>query len=142
MPDPSPQPSRTYIGGQAVIEGVMMRSPKSFVVAVRQPDGQIAIREQPWNVLLAKLPFMRWPILRGALVLAESLHNGYSALKFSADHALPPDETPGAGRPKPGLSTLLTFMLGAIVAATDPEAPTSQPPREPSQKQSDAGANA
>lgn len=134
------QPIRPYIGGQAVIEGVMMRSPKSFVVAVRKPDGQIAVREQAWNVLLAKLPFMRWPIFRGALVLAESLHNGYSALKFSADHALPPDEK--GAKVKPSVTSLLTFMLGAIVAGADadPSAPT---PGEPEvAKKGEAGANA
>src|SRR4051794_22117942 len=89
----SDQPVRQpYIGGQAVIEGVMMRSPKSFVVAVRRYAGGIAIREQEWRQLLPTLKFMRWPIFRGALVLAESLHNGFSALKFSSDHGLPPEE--------------------------------------------------
>ncbi len=132
---PEPLPTRPYIGGQAVIEGVMMRSPKSFVVAVRKPDGQIAVREQPWNVLLANLSFMRWPIFRGALVLAESLHNGYSALKFSADHALPPDE-----KATPSVTTMLTFMLGAVVAAADPQMPAPLPSGP--EKKSDAGANA
>ncbi|MCA2978697.1 MAG: hypothetical protein INH37_10460 [Myxococcaceae bacterium] len=77
---PSPDPERPYIGGQAVIEGVMMRGPRSFVVSVRRPDGQIAIREQAWNVFFPGLRFLRWPLFRGAVVLAESLHNGYSAL--------------------------------------------------------------
>lgn len=134
----SEQPSRTYIGGQAVIEGVMMRSPKSFVVAVRRPDGKVAVREQRWNVLLARVPFLRWPIFRGALVLAESLHNGYSALKFSADHALPPDEKGAAA--KPSLTALLTFMLNAVTAGADAPVPA---PLEPAPKpKSDAGANA
>ncbi len=70
----------------------MMRSPKSFVVAVRRPDGSIAVREQEWHTLLPALKFLRWPLFRGAVVLLESMHNGFSALKFSADHALPPEE--------------------------------------------------
>lgn len=70
----------------------MMRSPKSFVVAVRRPDGTIAVREQPWETLLAPLGFLRWPLFRGAIVLLESLHNGYSALNFSAEHGVPPEE--------------------------------------------------
>src|SRR5207248_4005168 len=92
--------TKPYIGGQAVIEGVMMRSPKSFVVAVRRPDGSIAVREQAWATLLGGLRFLRWPILRGALVLLESMHNGYSALRFSTEHAIAEeddDEAAGSG---------------------------------------------
>lgn len=113
----SPNPSRPYIGGQAVIEGVMMRGPKSFVVAVRRPDGQIAIREQPWNVLLPKLTFLRWPVFRGAVVLAESLHNGYSALKFSSEHGLPPEE--GGVAAKPGPVAMLTFLLQSLMSGAE-----------------------
>lgn len=115
----SPTPSRPYIGGQAVIEGVMMRGPKSFVVSVRRPDGQIAIREQPWNVLLPKLTFLRWPIFRGAVVLAESLHNGYSALKFSSEHGLPPEE--GGVAAKPGPAAMLTFLMQSLVSGAEGE---------------------
>ena len=136
-------PNRPYIGGQAVIEGVMMRSPKSFVVSVRRPDGAIAIREQPWHVLLPKLKFLRWPLVRGAVVLAESLHNGYSALKFSADHALPEE---GGAAAKPSLSTLSAFVLNAITAGADGEQPLKpeQKPPEKSKVESvkEAGANA
>ncbi|MFT3708879.1 MAG: DUF1385 domain-containing protein [Archangium sp.] len=115
-------PRTPYIGGQAVVEGVMMRSPKSFVVAVRRHVGGIAIREQVWEQLLPKLKFLRWPIFRGALVLAESLHNGFSALKFSADHGLPPEE---GKKPSVSTSALLAFLLGTVVSAADSE--PSQP---------------
>ncbi len=117
---------RPYIGGQAVIEGVMMRSPKSFVVAVRRYDGQIAIRERPWHVLLPSLRFLRWPVFRGAVVLAESLHNGFSALNFSAEHGLPPEEQ---GKKPTGVSasTLLSFLPGALAAAAEGE-PSAAPP--------------
>ena len=106
----------TY-GGQAVIEGVMMRSPKSFVVAVRRHVGGIAIREQKWEQLLPSLKFLRWPIFRGALVLAESLHNGFSALKFSSEHGLPPEEE--GKKSNPSVSALLAFVLSAVVAGAD-----------------------
>ncbi|HVE84964.1 MAG TPA: DUF1385 domain-containing protein, partial [Myxococcales bacterium] len=89
--------SKPYIGGQAVLEGVMMRSPGSFVVAVRRPDGSIAVREQQWTSFLPRVKPLRWPLLRGAVVLLESLHNGYSALLFSAEQALPPEEAPAPG---------------------------------------------
>ena len=81
--------ARCSVGGQAVIEGVMMRSPKSFVVAVRRPDRQIVVREQSWETLCGGVRPLRWPFLRGAIVLIESLWNGMSALNFSAEQAMP-----------------------------------------------------
>lgn len=75
---------RSNVGGQAVLEGVMMRSPRCFAVAVRRRGGSIVIREQPWKAAwtskVAKIPFVR-----GAVTLFESMQNGYSALQFSAD---------------------------------------------------------
>ncbi|PZR17315.1 MAG: hypothetical protein DI536_03030 [Archangium gephyra] len=129
-------PRQPYIGGQAVIEGVMMRSPKSFVVAVRRHVGGIAIREQKWEQLAPGLKFLRWPIFRGALVLAESLHNGFSALKFSSEHGLPPEE--GSKKSSISASTLLAFMMGSVIAAADSEpAPPSAPSPEPRKGGSD-----
>lgn len=139
----SDQPVRQpYIGGQAVIEGVMMRSPRSFVVAVRRHQGGIAVREQAWNQLLPGLRFLRWPILRGALVLAESLHNGFSALKFSSEHGLPPEAD--ARSKGPTLSSFLAFHLGALLsgADADPPSPGGQPPApKESRKAGTAGAD-
>lgn len=120
MSQPSELQPRPYIGGQAVIEGVMMRGPRSFVVAVRRPDGQIAIREQAWNVLLPKLKFLRWPVFRGAVVLAESLHNGYSALSFSSEHGMPEQNGKSV---TPGPSALLTFLWQAIASGADAPPP-------------------
>ncbi len=84
--------ARPHVGGQAVIEGVMMRSPKSFVVAVRRPDKQIVVREQAWETLLGGVKPLRWPLLRGGIVLIESLWNGLSALNFSAEQSMPEEE--------------------------------------------------
>jgi len=72
------------VGGQAVIEGVMMRSPNSYVVVCRLPDGRIALRESPWRSIWNRLSFLRKPLLRGGVVLVEALHNGLDALSFSA----------------------------------------------------------
>ncbi len=69
----------------------MMRSPKSFVVAVRRADGQIVVREQKWDTLLKSVKPLRWPFLRGSIVLIESIWNGLSALNFSAEQAMPPE---------------------------------------------------
>jgi len=75
---------KTKVGGQAVLEGVMMRSPKCFAVVVRRKDGALVVREQPWvgewALKLAKIPF-----LRGMATLVESMSNGYNALNFSAE---------------------------------------------------------
>ena len=74
----------TNVGGQAVIEGVMMRTPNSFAVVCRRPAGDIVIREQPWHSIWNRLKFLKWPFLRGGVVLLEALINGMSALTFSA----------------------------------------------------------
>lgn len=83
--------TKPLVGGQAVVEGVMMRSPNSFAVAVRRPDHSIVVRERQWLSFSEKLPFLRWPLLRGATLLIESLYNGLSALQFSAEQALEKD---------------------------------------------------
>ena len=95
---------RPYIGGQAVLEGVMMRSPGSLVVAVRRPDGQIAIREEAWETLWPRARFLRRPFLRGAIVLVESLLNGFTALAFSAEQAEPDQPAGGASSGAPPAS--------------------------------------
>ena len=91
----------------------MMRSPKSFVVAVRRPDGSIAVREQEWDTLWPRLGFLRWPLLRGAVVLLESMHNGFSALKFSSDHALP-SEAAKVAKGEGGTNALLAIATAAM----------------------------
>lgn len=75
------------VGGQAVIEGVMMRTPGSMAVAVRRADGRIEVRDEPWTGISSRFPFLKLPFLRGAVVLAESMHNGMSALGWAADRA-------------------------------------------------------
>jgi uncharacterized protein YqhQ len=75
------------VGGQAIIEGVMMRSPHSFAMAVRRPNGEIAVREEAWHSIWERARWLRRPGLRGAVVLVESLWNGISALSFSANEA-------------------------------------------------------
>jgi len=79
---------KVNVGGQAVIEGVMMRSPRSFAVVCRRPDGSIVIKESEWRPVWARMKPLRWPLLRGGVVLLESLVNGISALSFSANQQL------------------------------------------------------
>lgn len=75
------------VGGQAVIEGVMMRSPHAMAVAVRRRSGEIVVREETWNALWSRSWWARLPVFRGALILVESLMNGFRALSFAADEA-------------------------------------------------------
>jgi uncharacterized protein YqhQ len=82
----------TSIGGQAVIEGVMMRSPNAFVVAVRKPDGTIRLRRDQWYGLSKKLDFLKKPFLRGILMLIETMANGLVSLNYSANIAMAEEE--------------------------------------------------
>ncbi len=82
----------TSIGGQAVIEGVMMRSPNAFVVAVRKPDGTIRLRRDQWYGLSKKLDFLKKPFLRGILMLVETMANGLVSLNYSANIAMAEEE--------------------------------------------------
>ena len=78
----------TSIGGQAVIEGVMMRSPNAFVVAVRTPEGKIRLRRDQWFGLSQKLNFLKKPFFRGVLILIETMANGVVSLNYSANIAM------------------------------------------------------
>ena len=72
------------VGGQAVIEGVMMRGPGKIAVAVRKPDGEIAVDLKPAGSISDRYPILKKPFLRGVVSLVESLGYGMKALSFSA----------------------------------------------------------
>ena len=77
----------TAIGGQAVLEGVMMRTPSSWAVAVRKPDGKIAQVVNEIASPMAKRRIWRLPVIRGVIALGESLAIGFRALAISANYA-------------------------------------------------------
>src|SRR5438067_6872088 len=79
--------SNAPIGGQAVLEGVMMRGPSNWSVAVRKPDGQIAEVNRPIQSVMARHWFFRLPVIRGMIALGESLAIGFRALAISANYA-------------------------------------------------------
>jgi uncharacterized protein YqhQ len=79
------------VGGQAVIEGVMMRSPNAIATAVRTPDGRIVVRKKPFRSIFKKLRFLNIPIVRGGIHLIESMGIGIESLMFSADQAVAED---------------------------------------------------
>src|SRR5438067_6369067 len=76
------------VGGQAVIEGVMMRSPKGYSVAVRRQDGTVRVMKDALLALGEKSKIFKTPILRGVGVLGQALVLGIRALRFSAEEAL------------------------------------------------------
>jgi uncharacterized protein YqhQ len=95
------------VGGQAVMEGVMIRSKNCLAIAVRKPGGEILVQTRPWFTL-AKWGWLKKPFLRGFPVLLETLVNGISALNFSAKEALDEEQ----GELSPWAMTLT--MVGAI----------------------------
>jgi uncharacterized protein YqhQ len=79
------------VGGQAVLEGVMMRSPHAIAVAVRRPDGSVILKDEPYHSLAERYPILKRPFLRGPLILIEAMVTGVKALTFSAQAALQED---------------------------------------------------
>src|SRR5262245_65131316 len=80
------------IGGQAVLEGVMMRGPRNWAVAVRKPDGNIAYVWRSIDPLMARHWALRLPVVRGVVALGESLAIGFRALSVSANYAAQEEE--------------------------------------------------
>jgi uncharacterized protein YqhQ len=80
------------LGGQAVLEGVMMRGISVWAVAVRTPDGEIEITSEPLVSWAKRSRVLRWPVIRGVVALAESLKVGFRALAISANAQLEEDE--------------------------------------------------
>src|SRR5206468_11346757 len=78
----------TLVGGQAVMEGVMMRAPHSYCVAVRKPNGEIATEQNPLAKVSEKYPIFRFPVLRGLGTLGQAMWLGLRALRFSANTVL------------------------------------------------------
>jgi len=76
------------IGGQAVIEGVLMRAPRSMAIAVRRPDGEIVVKRDRVVPLSERFPVLKLPLVRGAVALFSSLVIGIKALSFSANAAM------------------------------------------------------
>ena len=85
-------PRKTHVGGQALIEGVMMRGKFNWAVAVREPDGGMYVEEHDLASGRAKNGWMHWPVVRGCRAFVESLMLGYKALEIAAMHAFADEE--------------------------------------------------
>ncbi len=111
-------PEEILVGGQAVIEGVMMRSPHSFAVAVRRPAGSIAVTQDYLERPSEKHPWLKYPVLRGLGTLGQALVIGVRALRYSAETAMEdPATAPSAGDQKRGLD-LSNWLLALNLALT------------------------
>jgi uncharacterized protein YqhQ len=78
----------TLVGGQAVLEGVMMRSPHAWAIACRKPSGEVVTMSEPLARPSEKHKWMAWPIVRGVMTLGYAMSLGYRALRFSANVAI------------------------------------------------------
>lgn len=93
MPDGKPVASRDIpVGGQAVLEGVMMRGISTWAVAVRNPEGRIETTVEPLVSWAQNHRVLRWPIIRGVVALGESLKVGFRALSIAANAQMEEDD--------------------------------------------------
>jgi uncharacterized protein YqhQ len=116
--------ARPYIGGQALIEGVMMRSPHAFAAVVRRRDGSLLVREQPMRDL--RRGPLALPLVRGVVALVEALKLGSRALRFSAEVYEKDLDDEEKRASKPGLLSVLSLPVIALVTS-GPELPTAAP---------------
>jgi uncharacterized protein YqhQ len=100
----------TLVGGQAVLEGVMMRSPHAWAIACRKPSGDVSTHSEPLERLSEKRKWMGWPVVRGVVTLGHAMTLGFRALKFSANVAL--DEL----QPEPALAKKKLEISGWMAA--------------------------
>lgn len=110
------------IGGQAVLEGVMMRGVSTWAVAVRKPDESVDVQSFPFASVLRRHKLLRLPVVRGAVALFESLGIGFRALGIAANAQLGEDEEELSGKAWTGtiiaalsLSVGLFFLLPAVL---------------------------
>ncbi len=122
---------RTHIGGQALIEGIMMRGRYNWAVAVREPGGTIYTEEHDLASGRAKNSWMYWPVIRGCTAFVESLALGFKALGISSEHAYEWDEDEDGvddGKKSGGMGALMTLsmivgiVLGIVIFVVLPAA--------------------
>ena len=116
----------TLVGGQAVLEGVMMRSPHAWAIACRKPSGAVVTMREPLERPSEKHKWMAWPIVRGVVTLGYAMNLGYRALRFSANVAIEDvmeegeqgkDNRPGAAAPGAGGEAERSGSVGREKAA-------------------------
>jgi uncharacterized protein YqhQ len=101
------------VGGQAVIEGVMMRGKDFVACAVRNPEGEIVLKKEPFHSILVRLKLAKVPILRGAIGLVETMVLGMRILSYSAEVAMPEEGKDNGGQ----MSTKEKITMGLTMGA-------------------------
>ena len=104
------------VGGQAVIEGVMMRSPSAVATAVRKADGSIVVTRRPFRGVANKYKFLNIPIVRGGINLIETLVLGMQALNYSADQAMEEEKDKPRRQEQPAWRQQLAMGVTMVVA--------------------------
>jgi uncharacterized protein YqhQ len=101
----------TLVGGQAVMEGVMMRAPHSYCVAVRRPDGEIVTEEMPVTRMSETNPVWKLPLLRGLGTLGQAMSLGFRAMRFSMENALAEEGSTEKAKEIPAWAGTLNIVL-------------------------------
>jgi uncharacterized protein YqhQ len=104
----------TLVGGQAVLEGVMMRSPHAWAIACRKPSGEVSTHSEPLERLSEKHKWMAWPVVRGVITLGHAMALGFRALKFSANVALDELQASLPGNAKPEKKLEISGWIAAV----------------------------
>ena len=123
----------TLVGGQAVLEGVMMRSPHAWAIACRKHSGEVVTMSEPLERPSDKHKWMGWPILRGVMTLGYAMTLGYRALRFSANVAIEEVMQDGTNQVETAASPVLSAVEGAVPpkrseAETSPKRDRAQSP--------------
>jgi uncharacterized protein YqhQ len=138
------------VGGQAVLEGVMMKMPRSWAVTVRRASGELVSRSGPIAPWSERLPILKIPILRGVAVLGQMMVLGMRSLSFSADVAAQDEQAPPGGSGRSGAdvakSVLTVGSLLVLSSVADgpqgDECDASPPPKSPDRPTEPGGADA
>ena len=114
----------TLVGGQAVLEGVMMRSPHAWAIACRKPSGEVVTMSEPLERPSEKHKWMGWPIVRGVMTLGYAMNLGYRALRFSANVAI--EDIMEEGKEPEGTTTAHVATAASAVPPARSEAEPSK----------------
>ncbi len=102
------------VGGQAVLEGVMMRAKGMIATAVRRPDGKIVVKKEEFHSIAERYPLLRIPVIRGAVGLLEMMYIGIKTLNYSAEIAL--EDSSGSNTPSKEGQSVFSLIVALIVA--------------------------
>jgi uncharacterized protein YqhQ len=107
---------KAKVGGQALIEGVMMRGKQKISLAVRKPDGEMVVESEPYVSLMKKFKILKTPVVRGAISLYESLVVGYKTLMRSAEIAMPEEQKSKGNGSKETFSMIISMVVAFAVS--------------------------